>query len=298
MTNKILQQLAHSASIQFQGSFVAVAIRRPTEFQKVHSHRGIVQDFSRMSRLRLLKLINKTNIAAHKWTFITLTYRSHFPHPAIAKKHLRAWLKRLYRSKYGILRKLAVLWRMELQKRGAPHFHLLIPDCPYLPFKEIKQWWNAVIGTSGARVHITLLNDRKGAMYYVAKYIAKIKTPEEAPLDFSLFILPPYQAETSFGRWWGIENRSEFPFAETVWLEVADMFEAVYTFKRYARRYYRGVSGNGNKGFTLFVQNAARWEELWNFVLRECRKGGGLPHLVSRTVIKAFRNQLVANPQK
>lgn len=263
MANKILQQLAHSASIEFRGSFVAIAIRKPAPCQKVIAKRGRVNEFSRNSRLRLLKLINKTDVKAHKWTFITLTYEKYFPHPIRAKQHLRTFLKRLYRSKYSKAVKLAVLWRMEFQKRGAPHFHLLIPDCPFLPFVEIKSWWNEIIGGSGARVNIKLLNDRRGAMYYVAKYMAKIESREEIAQSSSFFITVPYLPNASFGRFWGIENRASFPMAVGTWINVTDAWEEIEHFKHYAREHYASITRETTNGFTLFVDDAAIWEELW-----------------------------------
>lgn len=76
------------------------------------------------ARRRLLRFMAECNEPPS--LFVTVTYPGQFPDPATAKEDLRVWLQRLLRiaERAGI--RLGVLWRMERQARGAPHFHLLV----------------------------------------------------------------------------------------------------------------------------------------------------------------------------
>lgn len=86
--------------------------------------RGKILTFSKESRRRLMRLLNSVNrdeVALPY--FVTLTYHNTWPSSrAGRKKHLDAFQKRMERA-YG---KFAAVWRLEFQKRGAPHYHLLI----------------------------------------------------------------------------------------------------------------------------------------------------------------------------
>ena len=93
-------------------------------------------------------------------SFVTLTYpgvkgwRPEFADPDLCAKHLEAWWKRVIRS-YG--HGCCATWTIELQKRGAWHFHLLViwTDCNgYAPHSErwtdrmdwVKLSWAQVVG--------------------------------------------------------------------------------------------------------------------------------------------------------
>lgn len=55
--------------------------------------------------------------------FVTLTYHNTWSEdPRQWKEQLKAFKKRLERAYNGV----TMIWRLELQKRGAPHFHLLL----------------------------------------------------------------------------------------------------------------------------------------------------------------------------
>jgi hypothetical protein len=87
--------------------------------------RGMVYGFSWESRRRLLKAIAAIPwaVLGEKW-FVTLTYPALFPADGpTCKAHLKAFRKRLVR-RYG--KQMALVWKMEFQKRGAVHFHLLM----------------------------------------------------------------------------------------------------------------------------------------------------------------------------
>ena len=81
--------------------------------------RGKIKDFSLRSARRL-KLVAR-NIAPKMKATIDLTYPNDFPVDGkTVKKHYSKFRKRL--------RRLGInsLWVLEFQKRGAPHFHLMV----------------------------------------------------------------------------------------------------------------------------------------------------------------------------
>ena len=138
--------------------------------------RGAVQGFSAAARKRMFEMLNKLEF--ERITFVTLTYPKEWsPDGHEYKKHLRRFRARMER-KYP---KIRVLWRLEFQKRGAPHFHLLLFDAPFLcRFCLSYDWYKSV--SSGDRKHLKYGTNVRGVasqgengkiISYVAKYAAK-----------------------------------------------------------------------------------------------------------------------------
>ena len=110
---------------------------------------------------------------------------------------------------------------MEPQRRGAPHFHLLLwglRRSAHL-LRWVSLTWYEVVGSGDGRhlqagTRVEALRSWKGVMSYAAKYSAKMV--EELPEGWE-----------HVGRWWGIWNRAAAP----VWVfEVgvtSDMFDLV-----------------------------------------------------------------------
>lgn len=58
--------------------------------------------------------------------FVTLTYGADYPTAQQSKEDLRIWAQRVLRLTARAGLRVAILWRVERQERGAPHFHLLV----------------------------------------------------------------------------------------------------------------------------------------------------------------------------
>lgn len=81
--------------------------------------------------------------------FATLTYGDTYPSPAMAKGHLKRFCQAVERQYENAGKSVVILWRMEFQKRGAPHFHILLWEtAKSLEAKDIEGW---------ARYHASLL---------------------------------------------------------------------------------------------------------------------------------------------
>jgi len=175
--------------------------------------RGECHGFSGKSRLALLQDVNGVNqglCLPSSWAFGTLTYPLGAPEPRIAKQHLRAFRKR-WERRWG---KCCGWWKLEPQKRGAPHFHLLL----YLGWgvnciAEIASWaaqaWHEIAGQGDpnhlrwhqggftGRPCFEQVNDWAGVSRYAGKYFGKVyETIPDWPWS---------------GRFWGCWRRSSLP---------------------------------------------------------------------------------------
>lgn len=212
--------------------------------------------------------------------FLTLTYPAEFPDCNTARRHRRAFEKRL-RRRYGDC--VALVWRLELQKRGAPHFHILVWGVPFLPIADIRAMWAAVIGYEGPerlQIQIERMRSWRGVMAYASKYIAKVTrsapgaggapvgarggTGEEpaagagGQLDSISYLAAG--GDTS-GRVWGIVNGDRLPWGRLEFFQ-ATGGEWFHRVKRAGRRVWPGVNDNSWAGFTLFCDNPYQWFEM------------------------------------
>ncbi len=162
--------------------------------------RGKVQHFSADSRYRLFRLLHQLKF--ERVTFVTLTYPAEFPtNPRKYKAHLKEYRRR-FEARYG---KVPAVWRLEFQERGAPHYHLMYLDAPFVPVPDWCALWSDVIHTKDENhrkigVDVKLITQGKEAglvASYLGKYVAKVD--ERCNVD----------SERSPGRWWGKWNVQE-----------------------------------------------------------------------------------------
>lgn len=115
--------------------------------------------------------------------FITLTYPKKYPKEREEyKSDLDTFLKRLKRS-YG---NLEYLWRLEAQRRGAPHYHLLVYFEKKVHVKQLIEWvsknwyevaqrkWKIKCEEHRERgTNCRYVKQYRQVMYYISKYMAK-----------------------------------------------------------------------------------------------------------------------------
>lgn len=212
--------------------------------------RRAIAEFSRKSRLRLLKLVSRLEKTA-SGLFLTFTYRANMQDHTEAKKHLDLllrWLK--YNYPGG-----AFLWRMEYQKRGAIHFHVIAFNVNRVDLKQLTSYWQDLTGDD-SYPDVETMHNRRKALYYVSKYVAK---PEE---NSAGFINEPYSEKTVFfGRFWGCVNRKLLPFAARSFLYLRGDAKIFHDMRRYARKHYPRLSRR-LQGFALLVSDADQWLDL------------------------------------
>jgi hypothetical protein len=176
--------------------------------------RGIITTFSRKSRGRLLLRMAQLH-DAEKGHFVTLTYPGQFPtDPLVFKRHLKIWVQRL-RRKYPTAR---AIWRLEFQKRHAPHYHMLVFGIPDR-VTDVREWcalsWYKVVGSNDTRhlragIRVDRIENRAHAMRYAAKYAAKVDGQD---------------LEGDYGRRWGHFGGCNFDALETIPLSAGQFFE-------------------------------------------------------------------------
>jgi hypothetical protein len=262
--------------VTVQGRLVKVQIKRMNKGKRKGGGgtRGKVTAFSKKSRKRLLEMFNRFEIN-DKVIFMTLTYGQKFPETKeVRERHRLAFLERLRRW----APEASGVWRIEYQKRGAPHFHFIMFDLPFLPKANLKAMWGEIIGseywdTSNQQnpeppfTRIEAIHNPRHLMNYVSKYVAKL--PDAAPGGGGFNIDPYLHAiENHQGRWWGTHNREKLPYAEATSIAFyGDFKKAAANYKRAARRAWKGVQ-RGTDGFTLFVKNSKRWLDLWQHYIQ------------------------------
>jgi hypothetical protein len=135
--------------------------------------------------------IDQGRCEAKHFAFVTLTYPAAFPTAQASKKDLDAFLKRLERS-YG---QLWVIWKLEPQRRGAPHFHLLVYLGSTFHADDLCTWaahaWHELagggdpnhlkwhLGQLGNRRCVETVRDWQGVANYAGKYLGKVSIGDE-----------------------------------------------------------------------------------------------------------------------
>src|SRR5215208_5607009 len=225
--------------------------------------RDRVRGFSRESRrnlLRRLASINRSAFRAFKGRLIsiTLTYPHEYPEdPELCKNHLKA-LRRRLQMKFG---EFTGFWKLDIQERGAWHFHLLLfVGLSIGPIGELRRFisssWYEVTGKVSeghlrAGTRVEAVKKWKQATSYVERYMAK---PEEFPEGVQT------------GRIWGIWNEELLPVRwETAEISLRDAFKIRRIYRKLAKR----KGGGSLRRMTVFVrhENVVRLLEFLGYCL-------------------------------
>ncbi len=147
---------------------------------KCDNTRGLISYFSYRSKRRMRLFARNTS---HLWkVFIHLTYPRDYPSDGKkVKKHLDIFIKRLKRYCPNI----KFLWIIEFQKRGAPHYHILVNQ--EVNKNWLSQSWYEVVNSKDERhlragTKVELVKSKNHAVAYLINYLKKIDqkiVPEE-----------------------------------------------------------------------------------------------------------------------
>jgi hypothetical protein len=197
--------------------------------------RGKITDFTRAARRRLLDALNSINRGrlVCKPLFITLTYPQKWPSKTeVWKANLDTFGKRLVRR----FSDAAFYWKLEFQQRGAPHFHLLLFNVPYMAHDWLARAWFEVVD-SGEPAHLKAgtevrrIRSWRGVLSYAAKYMVKA-------VQLPLFGGPPLKELLAHypGRFWGCVNRGKLPIDVVAlvltWQEFYRLRRAIWKYKQ------------------------------------------------------------------
>lgn len=238
------------AFIEAQGGLLTMKVVGASKRPPVAiSKRGRIRGFSYKSRLRLMRFMARLKMGKIRATFITLTFRG-YPSNEVAKSALHAFLQRIARSYPAA----SCVWRMEYQKRGSLHFHLLCFNLPYWHWTEVLSAWKSCSRQRVARVDVRLVKSRRGVQSYVAKYIAKV----EKRIKKTFLVYVPYLhkgRKWRKGRFWGYHNKKALPLGQKVTgvllqsVGIKQLAKSAWEIIGYETRY-------GSLSFHLFADHA------------------------------------------
>ncbi len=186
---------------------------RPQQPPKDAKPRGKIKEWSAASRARFKCFLGtlRREQLAHALV-VTLTYPADCPAPedhAVYKGHLHTfqiYLRRKWPACSGI-------WKLEFQKRGAAHYHLMLYGLHGVELEVVRAWvrttWYRLAhnGDKHLGMRATQVDPIKsvgGAVYYLIKYLSK--DDQTMPGNFS-------------GRYWGKINKPFLPAVEPVIVE-------------------------------------------------------------------------------
>lgn len=207
--------------------------------------RGKVRNFSRQSRIRMMQKLAQINMRDMKYlpVMCNLTYPEAYPDdPEVYKRHLDRFHMAFLRE-YG---PVGVVWKLEFQKRGAAHFHLLLYFNDDTPLKfAFRQWckrtWYRIVGSEDANhldqgAWVKVIDSPRGVQSYISKYVAKV-------VD---------DVQQNVGRWWGVWSASSLPVQVVkVVLTAAEFFKV--------RRVFAGVRRSHHVDACISSRNTGLW---------------------------------------
>lgn len=224
--------------VEVQGQKVTFGYTVP-QAAKGGGRRSEVKGFSDASRKRLIeKFLTVNHTAMGLPLFVTLTYPAVYPTIEKSKQHLKNLWKR-WRTKYGD--GISAVWRLELQKRGAPHYHLVVWGVVWIDNQVLATDWYEVVGSGDGRhlqagTQVEKVRSENGVQWYASKYIAKT------------------DLDATTGRVWGILGRANMVYYPKVRMDIStEKLEA------FAEKYDTTVRKRSNPryGFTLYGREVA-----------------------------------------
>ena len=172
-----------------------------------------------------------------------LTYPDEYPvESEVYKSDLEKLIKRLqYRFP-----EFACIWKLEFQKRGAPHYHLFVWGLSIHCRKLIAKLWYEVVG-SGDEKHLragtslTKIRSWRGVMSYASKYMGKLETNEQGHP----------------GRFWGVSGRGCIPWSA---IEEYKVFPGQVVMAMRMMRRYAGIKSRDYNSLNIYVDDIRQWK--------------------------------------
>lgn len=170
-------------------------------------------EFDGKKRKRMLDKFNSWRFRCENAAFCHLTYPAEYP------QNWRLWKLNLKEFKRLLLKRFPQaegMWKLELQKRGAPHFHLVIDFRARCSIKRLRQWVDAAWARIAHQddVHqgkyacrVEPIWSIRHCLNYAAKYCNKINA---APIGDDGNELTAADLGDTMGRQWGVIGKPDF----------------------------------------------------------------------------------------
>lgn len=218
--------------------------------------RGNVDRFSQASRKRLLEKLARLKPPQYdgyryRVSFLTLTTQKIF-HPRLAKDYLASFFKRVARK----FPHMSAVWRLEFQERGAPHFHAVLYNAPYIAKEWIQKSWGEIIEQDEPFTRIERVKSYRHLMFYAGKYMAKVV--EEVVLSSGAYLTGEgkdlYGPDDTIGRHWGVYNAAMLPYDEKTEGTVP-LDGSWWLIRRYCTKFWSWLEPETEYGFTIFTDD-------------------------------------------
>lgn len=204
-----------------------------------------IHGFSRASRKRMIDgLASWKNLTSNCY-FITLTYHEEWgEHFSAWKRDIDVIIKRMKRE----FPTIGGVWKLEFQRRGAPHFHLIVCAEEFKTRELLMNWFTQAWGEIAHEnsvykgeyaTRVDYINGHRHAMHYAAKYMSK-ETPQAVDEETGEIL-----GDIATGRCWAFfGNVDRTPVSEIplTWRAAKGAFYAAHQIlidreSRYAERF-------------------------------------------------------------
>lgn len=234
---------AHTPTVAVYADSITIKSGKARKLAGSGGVRGACRGFSNASRRRLILTLSRVQVAGMVPMFVTLTYPGEWSDNwRVWKRDIAAWRKRLLRRWPAVV---GGVWRVEFQKRGAPHFHLLVWCKQSLPRDAFRSWlsqsWYEVVGSGDLRhlragTNAKELDGRRAIRLYISKYVAKVGDGDQPD---------------GWGRNWGFFGQVANEALIDMEIELADF----HLLRRFLRRLLRS-RGRKLARFSSYVARA------------------------------------------
>ena len=213
--------------------------------------RGKIKGFSFASRRRMMYTLARVRRDAELPCFVTLTYPNIFPSPLESKKHLDIFIRRLKRA----YPHCGFIWKLEPQKRGAPHYHLLVWGCDEVSLTDfVPVAWHDVAG-DGDNLHLMFHRGELGNKHCVSK----VQNHQHMMKYASKYLGKTFEVagwgEVYPGRFWAVVQKENIPFGVVCQFEISSA--KAFHIMRYQKR-FAGISSRKYPSLTTFC-DASQW---------------------------------------
>jgi len=194
-------------TITIYSNMVRLSISEMQPRHLVKARRGsVIPEFLGKKRKRMIDAVNSWRIPMKCVFFITLTYPKDYPKDWQVWKHdLKIYKEHLQRE----YPKTQGFWKLELQRRGAPHYHLVCEINEEVDLREFRNWNDQIWANIAHYLDrfageyactVKKMHTIREALNYAAKYQTK---ETYAPVDDEGEILTAEKLGDSVGRLWG-----------------------------------------------------------------------------------------------
>ena len=224
LSSKTLQPRFLRGEEKGQGSWVEYArngrvakVSRPRRVGRVAGGvRAAVTEFSRGSRRALLSRLNAVDTflaPAEQWAFVTLTYHTRDITPRYCKaRDLKMFADR-FRKAYA---SCSFIWKLEPQKRGTPHLHLLMHIPEGIDHEQVREFimnaWHEIADPDSPE-HLRWMQFRGWTESSQRReFFQSLRSWSQVAGYAGKYLCKPVSKDWAFpGRYWGVFNRSGLP---------------------------------------------------------------------------------------